>query len=152
MRVALEARAKHRGITLDQAKDQRAGTYLGYLAMLGKSDGLSSAQYAAAIHFLAVREEYLRSLKAPTGFAKCEALGSAGDSITEGYEAWCKRVRDIYDQAMKALGEVKREHAIDEQELRLAFHSVLLDGEARPELLGALRYLCNALVRHFGEA
>src|SRR5690554_5630163 len=55
-KTAIEARMRHMGLSRDQAQDQKAATYIGYLNLVGREDGLSDSQYEAATNYLSLRD------------------------------------------------------------------------------------------------
>lgn len=154
--VALTARAKHLGISIIQAKDQRAATFIGYLAMLGPRDGISDRQYQAAQDFLELRGDYLRSKNAPG--AEYDPDGrSGGDFITPRYEEWCKTINRTYMECREVIQDAQNETR--QENLWAALDLVvigsgqldhtMIDGKMLGSLIGATRMLCNALAKFF---
>lgn len=147
--VALTARVKHLGISMTQAKDQRAATFIGVLAIRGEArpgDGLSERQYLSALDYLALRNDYLRSKNAPG--AEYDPDGrSGGDFITPRYEQWCKTVNDAYDDCLRAIQEAQNETRLEN--LWAARDLVLVQGHHLEHMIGATRMLCNALAKFF---
>jgi len=146
VRVALEARARHTGLSIAQAADPRAENYLGRLAMLGREEGLGHDQYAAAIKFLEIRNDYHRSLLSPGAYYETTGLRFGVDNIEE-YAAWCRRVRRRYTAALKAVQEAQFDNG--HENLYAALQYVIIDGLELLHLLGATRMVLNALHRHF---
>jgi len=146
-RVALEARARHNGLSLQQAVDPHSENYLGILSLLGAHDGLSREQYEAAQRFLAIRNDYRKSLLSPGAYY--EATGLRQDEDMEEYAAWAKRVRQRYAQALKAVQEAQLDNG--RENLYAALHYVIMEGQRLPHLLGATRMVLNALYRHFSR-
>lgn len=144
--IALEARAKHTGLSIDQAKDQKAGTFIGYLNIIGRDDGLSDDQYEAASKFLALRESFLRSIKAPDASRDNGVSGYAGEHVSEAYEDWCKDVAERWRSCRKAIQEAQNE---SRQNLWAALDLCIINDGHHHHLIGATRLVCNALVRFF---
>lgn len=145
-RVALEARARHTGLSIAQAADPRSENYLGRLAILGRGEGLSDDQYIAAVKFLEIRNDYRRSLLSPGAYYEATGLRYGADNMEE-YTAWCKRVRQRYTSALKAIQESQFDNG--HENLYAALQYVIVDGLELPHLLGAARMVLNALHRHF---
>lgn len=144
--VALEARRRHLGLPKDKLRDQRAGSYIGYLNILGNRDGLSDDQYEAAQNFLSLREAYLRAIKAPGRVIDGDS-GTSTEEITEAYEQWAKDTREAYESCRRAVQEAQNESR--EENLWAALDLVIIRDQRLPHMVGATRILCNALARFF---
>lgn len=145
--VAVEARMRHTGLSAQDARDQKAATFIGYLNILGRRDGLSNEQYDAAIDFLDLRAAYLRAIKAPNASMSSEMRGSSGDLITEEYELWCRSVIQRYADCRKAIMEAQMENRTEN--LWAAVDYCMLREEWHSHMIPALRVVCNALGRFF---
>lgn len=146
-RLAVMVRAKMLGVSAERAKDQRAGTFLGYLAMLGRSDGLSASQHEAAMKFKELRNDYLKAIKAPNAVVDNQATGRPGDAVSDDYIRWCANVTARYAAARKAIQEAQ--NATRAQNLWAAIDLVVIQEQPIFNLIGATREVCNALVQHF---
>jgi len=146
---ALQARARHAGLTLAQARDPRAETYLGRLAIFGRGDGLSRDQYEAAQNFLALRNDYRRSLLSPGAYYEATGIRLGEDNMAE-YTAWAGRVKKRYNGALKAIQEAQLDNG--RENIYAALQYVIIDGLELPYLLGAVRLALNALHRHFSRS
>jgi len=144
--AALQARAFHNGLSLEQARDPRAETYLGRLAIFGRGDGLSRDQYEAGQQFLQLRNDYRRSLLSPGAYYEATGIRLQEDNMAE-YEAWSARVKKRYARVLKAVQEAQIDNG--QENLYAALQYVLIDGLELPYLLGAVRLVLNALHRHF---
>ena len=144
--IALSARAKHTGLDIAKAKDQKAGTFLGYLNILGKTDGISDDQYEAAQKFLELRSSYLRSIKAPDPSRDNDTPGGAGDHISEAYEDWCADVAETWKDCRKAIQSAQNE---SRQNLWAAVDLCMINDGHFHHMIGAIRLVCNALIRFF---
>lgn len=144
--VALDARRRHLGLPKDKARDQRAGTYIGYLNILGRRDGLSDDQYEAAQEFLSLREAYLRAIMAP-GRRIDSDCGTPSPEITEAYEEWARATIERYEECRRAIQEAQNETRTEN--LWAALDLILIRDERLPHMIGATRVLCNALARYF---
>jgi len=145
-KVALEARARHTGLTLEEAAQPQAENYLGILSLLGAQEGLSVEQYEAAQRFLTIRNEYRKSLLSAGAYYEQNGKRREGDDMEE-YAAWVARVRQRYGQALKAVEEAQFDNG--RENLYAALHYVVMEGRKLPHLIGATRMVLNALYRHF---
>jgi len=144
-KLALEARARHTGLSLAQAGDPASENYLGVLSLLGAQEGISREQYEAAQRFLTIRNDYRKSLLSPGAYYE-QSSGRREEDMDE-YHAWVCRVRQRYAQALKAVQEAQLDNG--HENLYAALHYVVMEGRRLPHLLGATRMVLNALYRHF---
>lgn len=145
--VALEARARQHGISLVQAKDQRAASFLGVLAIRGRRDGLSEAQYRGAQDFLAARGNYLLAIKAPNATANTGSGGGASDLVTDEYVGWCRASIETYEAIRKAIQDAQNsDRSVN---LWAALDLCVVQGLRMEHMLPDIRCLCNVFVRHF---
>lgn len=144
--TGIEARANRLGLTVIQARDQKAGTFIGYLNLLGKQDGISDDQYDAAMKFIALRRDYLLAIKAPNAERQDENPGAGSDEVSDNYVDWCSAVRDNYEACRRAI-----QHAQNEcrQNLCAALDLCLIRDERMHHMVGDIRLLCNALIVFF---
>lgn len=145
--VALSARARHLGISLVEAKDQDAATFIGVLAMRGFRDGLSGAQYRGAQDYLAARNRYLMAVKAPNAMADTGTGGSSSDLITDGYVEWCQTAIATHDAVRGAIQEAQ--NADRTVNLWAALDLCLVQNLRMEHMLPDVRCLCNVFVRFF---
>lgn len=146
-KLALETRARRLGLTLIQAKDQRAETFIGYLAILGRRDGLSESQYEAANQFLSLRSDWLLSKKVPNAVVDNGAAGMPSDHVSDAYIQWCADVHERYENCRKAIHAAQAEHRCDN--LWAALDLCIIQGQRFDHMVGSIRLLCNALVKFF---
>lgn len=146
-KLALETRARRLGLTVVQAKDQRAESYIGYLAILGPLDGISEAQYEAATQFLSLRSDWLMSKKAPNASVNNEAIGMPSAEISDAYVQWCADVDERYTGCRKAIQAAQGEHRSDN--LWAALDLCIIQGQRFDHMIGGIRLVCNSLVKFF---
>lgn len=146
-RLALETRARHAGLTIVQAKDQRAETFIGYLNILGSRDGLSDRQYAAAIEYIDLRNDWLKSKKAPGAKYDSEGRGGGGDFVTVEYEDWCATVNAAYLDCRAAIQEAQNQHR--GENLWAALDYCIVRDIRLDHMVGSIRLVCNALAKYF---
>lgn len=146
--VALDARRRHLGLTKEQAKDQKAGSFIGYLSLIGPRDGLSGSQYEAATNYLALRQAYLRAINAPGRVI--DGVSTAAPDITEAYEEWVANTKEVYADCRKAIEEAQNENR--RANLWAALDLCIHQDQTVHHMIGDLRIVCNALARFFRVA
>ena len=149
-KVALEARARHMNLTLTQAKDQRASSFIGYLAILGPVDGISERQYDAANDFLSLRNSWLMSKKIPGADYDNEGKGGGGDFVSDEYIDWCHDVHESFSSCRRAIQEAQNENRA--ASLWAALDICVVQDIREYSLIGDLRLLCNVLAKFFKRA
>lgn len=152
-KVPLAVRARMSGITIAQAKDQKAGTFIGLLRIRAEQDtrdtiGITKDQYDALVRFGAIARDYRRAIGVP-GAGQCEEGGSGngGPEISEGYVRWCSRARQRHAEAMDAVMEAQMGNRTDH--LLGALQYCVVEDLRMWHLVGALRLAANALSAHF---
>ena len=147
--LALEARAKMTGLPIALCRDQRAGTFIGVLAIQGskkRTDGITVTQYDALKNCLALHEEYLRAISAPDGLAN-RSPGMTGDADTDSFASWAKATRVRHGEMNKAIQEAQFSNP--RGNLYAALQYAVYDNQNHPHMIGDLRLLANALDHFF---
>jgi len=170
-KLALEARARMFKISVEQAKDQQAGTFLGRLHMAyvewEKSEkykkekapqpeqSLSTRQYHALISCKTAHNDFLCATGAP-GAQYDYHLGSDGNP--DAHAEWCKTAKERWlggdpnDMRGGIRGAI---YAAQEQERGLNLWAALdlcvFQEQHLPYMVPTLRTLGNALARHFKQ-
>ncbi len=144
--VALDARRRHLAITADQATDQKAGSFVGYLNLLGPTDGLSDEQYEAAVNYLNLRQAHLRAIAAPGRVTDGEA-GIPVSDVTDAYEEWAMDTEEAYASCRKAIQAAQNENR--GANLWAALDLCIHQDQHMHHMIGDLRILCNSLSRFF---
>jgi hypothetical protein len=139
-------RAERLGLTVVQARDQKATTYIGYLNLIGKRDGISDDQYDAAMKFLDLRRSYLLAIKAPNAERSDEGLGGGSATISESYIDWCKDAIETYTNCRKAIQTAQNECRAN---LWAALDLCVLRDQRLDHMIGDVRLLSNALIVFF---
>jgi len=85
--VVINARIRHHGLTLDQAKHERASTALGRAFLADKID---DTLYRAGEEYKRLHTAYMRAINAPDGFAVSDC-GDSGSETSEAYVEWAIR-------------------------------------------------------------
>lgn len=139
-------RAERLGLTVVQARDQKAATFIGYLNLLGRTDGISDDQYDAAMKFLELRQSYLLAIKAPNSERSDESTGNTNSEVSEAYVDWCRTTKERYEACRKAIQSAQNECR---QNLWAAADLCLIQGHRMHHMIGDVRSLCNVLIQHF---
>jgi len=147
--VALDARRRHLGLTKEQAKDQKAGSFIGYLNLIGHVDGLSDHQYEAATNYNGLHNAYLRAIGAPGRVIDGDA-GTPAPEVTNAYIDWVIDTKEVYADCRKAIQEAQDENR--HANLWAALDLIIIQDQHLPHMIGDLRLLTNALVRFFRVA
>ena len=139
-RQTIESRAMRHGLTYDQARDDRAGTVVGRLAI---QELISKDQFRAAQNYLEVRDAYQRAIGAPQDHRQPppEQEGS-GD-----YEDFCERAKAIHGRMLDALTDMCIE--LRTPAPMSALDVMVVRDVDMPEMVGDLRLALNCLARHF---
>ena len=144
-KLAIDTRVRRLGLAKDDAKDQLAGSFIGYLSMMGAADGLSRAQYEGAQAYLTFRDRYMRSVQSPGAMYDPEAIG--GTALDpEAYAKWCASLEAERDTLQKA---IQAEQNYSRENLWAALQIVVIEDQHIHHLIGATRLVCNILARHF---
>jgi hypothetical protein len=145
--VAVENRARRLGISAGNARDQKAGTFIGYLSMIGPRDGVSQEQYEAAQSYLRLRAAHLRAIQAPGAIYDPEAIGGAGMD-PEAYAKWVRHIEGQYEDVRQQIQDAQN---ATRENLWAALDLVVIRGEELHHMIGATRVLCNVLARFFAS-
>lgn len=146
--VALKARARHGRITIEQAKDQTAGTFVGILSILGtKNGGISKSQHKALERYSAVRADYLRAISAPGAGVASEGSGGGAD-ISAAYITWCSTALQRFDEMKKAVRLEQEGNRTDN--IWAAVDLCVHQDMHLWHMVGSLRVAANCLALHFG--
>ncbi|WP_083868466.1 hypothetical protein [Bartonella queenslandensis] len=146
-KIALEARARLMGLSLEQARDPRSATNLGRLVLLNEKEpgkGITPDQYDAIVKYLHVVNEYKQALLSP-GAEWEKGVILLNDN--GGYEKWYQRAVQRYDDVNKALVEGQRDNP--HANFEIIIKHVILRDIAMSHYMVDLRLLCDILYRHF---
>lgn len=159
-RVALEARARHLGLIVnndtkytalvDAVKDQRLSTFIGRLGKLGErrpADGISKAQEDAANDYLALYQRFQRAVKAPGALYDPGLVFIPDDTEgSEAYRKWCDATIDRFEAAKRALQDKQN---YSRGNILAAVDLCVIRDEEHWHLVGSLREGLNALAHFF---
>lgn len=147
--VALKARAKHMGITMEQARDEKAADFIGVLVIMGRESGLTKGQFGAIDQYRHLRRQSKLALKSPDSMASGGRSGGNGET-TEEYVEWAQTAVERYEAARKAI--LEEQWAQRTENLLGALDICIHRGERQDHMIGSVRLIANALMRHFQRA
>ncbi|MBX5131620.1 hypothetical protein HJB80_02795 [Rhizobium lentis] len=138
-KVAKEARMRLHGVSKEDASQPEAGTVIGRMKLSGE---LSKAQYDGLIRYSMTRERYMIAMGVPDSL-RTRAGGvmnvAPDESDIGAVEAW--------GRVHNAVSEAQRQ---SNGNLVAALNFMVTRDEYYPHMVGDLRVVSNALVRHYG--
>lgn len=156
-KLALETRARKLGLTVIDAKNQLAATFIGRLFMQHRAweerggsehrrplDSLTERQHKAAVKYRDLHNDYLKAVGAPGAFYDGKSVAGGDD---EAHAKWAVGVKESHTEARKAILAAQGENR--GENLMAALDYCILRDEPMVHMIGALRILCNALARHW---
>lgn len=148
---AIALRMRVFGLTEKEARDQKAATFVGRLCLAGmrkSTDGISEAQYDAAVAYLEARQNFKRAVKSPDALA----TGNGGASGVEGpgYEEWCQRAVRKWEAIQASIQTEQGFHENRGANMWAALDYLVLRDQQHPHMIGDLRLALNAVGHHLG--
>jgi hypothetical protein len=158
-KLGLEVRARLHRLTIDQAKDQQAGQWLGRMHMAyqewrkkGRVDdkhqpamSISTGQYYALLTYQQLHNDRLKVVSADGAYY--ERTGAAGLADEEAATRWAESVNKRYRAAREALRAVQE---TDPGRLWVALDLCVIQEMELPQMIGEVRTLGNTLKKVFG--
>ncbi|UTO28190.1 hypothetical protein [Bartonella harrusi] len=147
--LTIEMRAKHFGLTLEEAKNPLSSSYIGRLCLLGyKQDGsgISKEQYETAQRYLQIRNDYLCAKGLPSGYYDDFTHASNENA----HKQWIQKATDHYDGMKKAIQEAQNSHR--QHNFHAALQYLVVEDQQLPSLVHSLRLILNALDKYFDGA
>jgi len=143
-KVARDARIKMFGVDAKDASTAQAATFMGRLSLMGtQGGGISADQYEALVRFAACREQYMLSINAPDSLLTKGQGGASGEDDAE-HKA---RLKARYFSARAAIQQAQDEHP--GSNLWAVVQFVVIDNQDLSYMIGDLRIVGNALMRHY---
>lgn len=140
--LALTTRVKRFGLTLQEAKNPLAGTYIGRLCLQGV---LTQGQYDTAQQYLQIRNNYLCAKGLPN--AIYDEMPSSSDD--KARDKWVEFATEQFLNMQEALKEAQclyRQH-----NLYAAMQYLVIEDQMLPHLVNSLRVALNALQKYFNR-
>lgn len=142
----IEMRAKHFGLTIEEAKNPLSGTYIGRLCLLGyKQDarGISREQYDTAQQYLQIRNDYLCAKGLPNGYYD----GFTHSCDENAQQRWIQRATDHYEEMQDVIHETQHLHR--QHNFHAALQYLVVEDQPLPYLVDSLRIVLDALHKYF---
>ncbi|WP_455480553.1 hypothetical protein V3564_05360 [Bartonella sp. B12(2025)] len=142
----IEMRAKHFGLTIEEAKNPLSSSYIGRLCLLGyKQDasGISKEQYDTAQQYLQIRNDYLCAKGLPNGYYD----DFTHASNEKAQKQWLQRATDHYENMKETIK--KAQHLHRQHNFHAALQYLVVEDQPLPYLVCSLRIILNVLHKHF---
>jgi hypothetical protein len=147
--AGIALRMKVFGLSEADARDQKAATYVGRLCLAGRkatTDGVTEAQYEAAMAYREAYEAFQRAVKSPDALRT--GNGSSGGGEGPEYAGWCQRSIARWDGIQKAVYAEQEIHGY--ANMWAALDYIVCRDQQLAHLLGDLRLALNAIGHHLG--
>ena len=145
---AILTRMRIFGLSEQDARDQKAATFVGRMNLMDKKALISDAQYDAAIAYLDLRDKYLRAIGAPD--ASKQSGGATAGMSTDQHSSWCATQKAKFDGAVEAVRFEQGLHENRGANMYAALDYIVVRDEQHWHLVGDCRLALNALAHHFG--
>jgi hypothetical protein len=155
-KLALEARARMMGVSMEAAEDPQTAEWIGKLhrryqdwrrgaasSECQPSMSISSTQYDAIKSYRLLRNDYLKAIQAPGAVYDG---GGRGLGDEDAANTWARYMTSKYDAARKAIQEAQNGSCFN---LWAALDHCVIQEQQMPHMIGDLRVLANALATHF---
>ncbi|WP_017196048.1 hypothetical protein [Bartonella birtlesii] len=143
---SIEMRAKHFGLTIEEAKNPLASSYIGRLCLLGYKQnalGISKEQYETAQRYLQIRNDYLCAKGLPHGYY--DDFTHTPDEKAQ--KQWVQRTTQHYEDMQKVIKKAQQQHS--QHNFYAALQYLVVDDQPLSYLVCPLRIILNALHQHF---
>ncbi|AGF75772.1 hypothetical protein [Bartonella vinsonii] len=138
--LAIEMRAKRFDLSIEDAKNPLAGSYIGRLYL---QDELNQDQYDAAQKYLQIRNNYLCAKALPSAVYD-EMPTTSDDGAREQWVQMATKhllaVKDVVQEAQCLYRQYN---------LHAALQYLVIEDQSLPHLVPSLRIVLNALYKHF---
>ncbi|WP_407966002.1 hypothetical protein [Bartonella sp. C271] len=138
--LAIEMRAKHFGLTKQEAKNPLSSTYIGRLYL---KDELTQEQYDAAQKYLQIKNNYLCAKGLPN--AVYDEMPSSSDEKER--DKWVQLVTEQFSNVQEVIRETQGFYR--QLNLYAALQYLVMEDKELPYLVFSLRIILNALQKYF---
>ncbi|UNE54419.1 hypothetical protein [Bartonella machadoae] len=138
--LAIEMRAKRFGLSIEDAKNPLAGTYIGRLYLQGQ---LTQDQYEAAQKYLEVKNNYLCAKALPN--AVYDEMPTTSDDGAR--EKWVKLTTERFLNMQEAIKEAQ--YLYRQHNFYAALQYLVIEDQMLPHLVNSLCIVLDALHKHF---
>lgn len=139
------------GLSEQDARDQKAATYIGRLCLAGRkanADGITEAQYEAASVWKEAYEGYQRAVKSPDALRSGVGGGDQGEN--DRYAARCQAAIAKFDGIRDAVRAEQCLHENKGANMWAALDYLVGRDQQLPHMVGDLRLALNAIGHHMG--
>jgi hypothetical protein len=139
------------GLTEKEARDQKAATYVGRLCLAGirnTTDGITDAQYDAAIAWKEAYEQFQRAVKSPDALRSGVGGGDQGESAD--YARRCRAAIKKWEGIEAAVRLEQGFHENRGANMWAALDYLVGRDQQHPHMVGDLRLALNAIGHHLG--
>jgi len=148
----LKLRAKVFGLTPKDAKDQKAGSFIGRLCIRHRNDkndpiGLTDEQYEAGLRYLELRNLYHRQIGSEDAIYERSTFGTMTDSPEEQAKRW----QSIKTRWNEAIASVQRRQNESAGNLFAALDYCVVRDQSFTSMVGDLRIALNGLAEFFSR-
>ncbi|WP_332060804.1 hypothetical protein [Bartonella sp. CB74] len=146
--LTIEMRAKHFGLTIEEAKNPLSGTYIGRLCLLGykqNAAGISQDQYDVAQKYLEVRNNYLCAKALPS--AIYDEMPTTSDD--DARKKWVEMATQQFLTMQEAIQEAQ--YLYRQHNFYAALQYLVVEDQSLSYLVNSLRIILNALHKHFSQ-
>ena len=146
----LQLRAKVFGLTMQEARDQKAGSFIGRLQMLHRRDatdpsGLSQEQYDAGIRYLELRNQFQKQIGSGEAiYERTEGLTSVMSEADR--ESQWHKIKARWGDVRQCIQDAQNQQRGN---LWAALDYCVVRNEAHGQMIGDLRLALNALAKFF---
>ncbi|WP_273755562.1 hypothetical protein [Bartonella sp. MM73XJBT.G] len=147
LQSAIEMRAKHFGLSLQEAKNPLVGTYIGRLCLLGykgDSSGISQEQYDTAQQYLQTRNDYLCAKGLPNGYYDGFKHNASDEKAKN---QWVEKATQRYEAMQEVIKEAQNLHR--QHNFHAALQYLVSEDQPLPTFVDSLRLILDALYKHF---
>ncbi|WP_254492210.1 hypothetical protein [Bartonella sp. B1099] len=139
-KLAIEMRAKRFGLSLHEAKNPLAGSYIGRLCLQGV---LTQEQYDTAQQYLQIRNNYLCAKGFPSAIYDEMPLSSDD----RARDKWVKFATEQFLNMQEAIKEAQ--HLYRQYNIYAALQYIVTEDQMLPHLVNSLCVALNVLQKHF---
>lgn len=139
-KLAIEMRAKRFSLSLQDAKNPLASTYIGRLCLQGV---LTQEQYDTAQQYLQIRNNYLCAKGLPSAIYDDVSTNSDPNS----FEQWVEKATRHYQSVHEAIKEAQCLYR--QYNLYAALQYLVIEDQELPHLVHSLKVALNMLQKHF---
>ncbi|WP_273760736.1 hypothetical protein [Bartonella sp. ML70XJBT.G] len=139
-KLAIEMRAKRFSLSLQDAKNPLASTYIGRLCLQGV---LTQEQYDTAQQYLQIRNNYLCAKGLPS--AIYDEMPSSSDD--KARDKWVEFATEQFANMQEAIKEAQ--HLYRQYNLYAALQYLVIEDQELPHLVSSLKVALNVLYRYW---